>query len=102
MLDAARMALSFVQGRERADLDTDTQLAFALVKTIEIIGEAASRISGECQNRLPMIPWQDIVGMRNRLIHAYFEINADIVWSALTNDLPALAAQIEAFFEQKT
>jgi uncharacterized protein with HEPN domain len=69
--------------------------ALAVVKDIEIIGEAAARISEEAQEAYPQIPWVDIVGMRNRLTHAYFDINLDIVWDTVTANLPPLITELE-------
>ncbi|MDQ5853427.1 MAG: DUF86 domain-containing protein [Chloroflexota bacterium] len=71
MRDAAREAISFASGRSRGDLATSRMLVLALVKSIEIIGEAASRVSAEARAEVPAIPWQQMVAMRNRLIHAY-------------------------------
>ena len=90
MLDAAREAVSFARGRTRRDLDTDRQLVLSLVKDIEIVGEAANQIAEPTRRQLPAIPWQRIVGMRNRLVHAYFSINLDIVWQTVRADLPRL------------
>jgi uncharacterized protein with HEPN domain len=95
MLDAAREAESFVRDKTRADLESDRKLVLALVKSIEIIGEAATKTSQQCREELPHIPWADIVGMRNRLIHAYFDINLDILWMTVTEDLPPLVAELE-------
>lgn len=95
MLDAARDALSFVSGKSRVDLDASRMLALSLVKSIEIIGEAASRVSPACQSAYPGIPWPEIIGMRNRLIHAYFDINLDIVWRTITGELPPLVVELE-------
>ena len=95
MLDASREALSFAASRSREDLDSDRMLALSLVRCIEIIGEAASRVSGETRTLVPQIPWQDLVGMRNRLIHAYFDIDHDRVWDTVQDDLPSLIAQLE-------
>jgi uncharacterized protein with HEPN domain len=96
MLDAAEEAVGFARGRSRADLDRDRMLALAIVKTIEIIGEAASRVSAETQQTCPAVPWTDIVGMRNRLIHAYFDIDLDRVWDTLADDLPPLIVALRA------
>ena len=96
MLDAGQKAHLFAAGHSRDDLDKDEMLTLSLVKCIEIIGEAASRVSDECQKENPGIPWDDIIGMRNRLIHAYFDINRDIVWSTITEDLPSLIAELKA------
>ena len=66
MLDAAREAVAFIAGRTRADLDSNRMLVLAVVKSIEIIGEAASRVSEEGRATVPHLPWRQIVGMRNR------------------------------------
>ena len=95
MLDAAQEALSFVQGRSRAELDENRMLVLSLVKDVEIIGEAAYRISEEARGDLPSIPWADVIGMRHRLIHAYFDINLDVLLQTLVEDLPELISLIE-------
>lgn len=102
MLDAAREALRFAEGRTRADLDKDRQLTLALVKEIEIIGEAAYQISTETQASLPAIPWEDIIGMRHRLVHAYFDINLDILWQTVVEDLPTLVSLLEPYIPPET
>lgn len=91
MLEAVHEAVGFAQGRTRADLDSDRMLVMALVKEVEIIGEAAYRISAATQEQLPDVPWEDIIGMCHRLVHAYFDINLDILWETVQNDLPPLA-----------
>ena len=90
MLDAANEAVSFVEGRSREDLNSDTMLLRAVVKSIEIVGEAASKLSDSCKSEIHELPWEDIIGMRNRLIHAYFRVNRDVVWKTVQEDLPAL------------
>ena len=95
MLDAANEALTFIKGRVRADLDSDRMLVLSLIRELEIIGEAANKVSPETRSFSSAIPWQDITGMRNRLIHAYFNVDLDIVWSTVTKDLPVLKAELE-------
>ena len=95
MLEAAREAVSFARGRVRGDLETDRQLVLSLVKDIEIVGEAAAQVTESARTQAPDIPWQAIVAMRNRLVHAYFSINLDIVWETVQKDLPTLIAQLE-------
>lgn len=95
MLDSAREAVYFTQNKARSSLDTDRKLVLALVKSIEIIGEAAANVTKECRKDFPQIPWLNIIGMRNRLIHAYFDINLDIVWKTVTEDLPPLIIELE-------
>jgi uncharacterized protein with HEPN domain len=94
MFEAAENAQHFISGKNRTDLDTDPMLLFALVRAIEIIGEAASRVSAEQRAASPTIPWSAIVAMRNRLIHAYFDIDRDIVWRTLTEEIPSLRSQL--------
>ncbi len=96
MLDAAEEALEFAQGAARDDLSRDRKLTLALIKEIEIIGEAAYQISDETRSQLPDIPWDDIVGMRHRLVHAYFDINLDILWKTLQEDLPLLTEKLRS------
>jgi uncharacterized protein with HEPN domain len=96
MLEAIDDASSFIVGRQRGELDSDKMLLFALVRCVEIVGEAASRLSSEVQATAPEIPWAAIVGMRNRLIHAYFDVDTEIVWKTITVELPALAAQLRS------
>jgi uncharacterized protein with HEPN domain len=95
MLDAAQEALLFAQGRSRDDLESDRMLVLAIVKSIEIIGEAANQVSDVTQAAHTSIPWGAIVAMRNRLIHGYFDINLDIVWSTVDRELPPLIRQLE-------
>jgi uncharacterized protein with HEPN domain len=95
ILDAAREALAFVEGRSRADLDADNMLGLALVRLLEIIGEAARGVSGTLREAHPEVGWNKMAGMRDRLIHGYFDVNLDVVWKTVTRDLPLLIAQIE-------
>jgi uncharacterized protein with HEPN domain len=95
MLDAVNEALSFIQGKIRPDLDQERMLVLSLIRELEIIGEAASKISPETRSQTSTVPWQDITGMRNRLIHAYFDVDLDSVWSTVTKDLPVLKAELE-------
>ncbi len=96
MLYHAREALAMVEGRQRGDLDTDRMLELALTRLIEIIGEAASRVSDQTRRKYPEIPWAEIVGMRHRLIHGYDAVNLDILWDTVQIDLPPLIARLES------
>jgi uncharacterized protein with HEPN domain len=95
MRDAAKEALAFAEGKQRADLDRDRQLALALLKCIEIVGEAASAVGAETVARYPQIPWRQIRGMRNRLVHGYYEVDLNIVWDTVENNLAPLLAALE-------
>lgn len=96
MLDHAREAFSLVQGKTRADLDSDRLLNLGLVRLLEIVGEAASQVPREECALYPQIPWAQIVSLRNRLIHGYDTVDFDILWQIVTGDLPPLIAALEA------
>ena len=95
MLDAAREALSFAEGRKREDLNADRMLMHTLVRVVGIIGEAASKVSQEAREQMPNIEWRDVIGMRNRLVHVYFDINLDILWGTVIYDIPRLIEELE-------
>jgi len=95
ILDAAREAIGFAEGRSRSDLDTDRKLNLSLVRLLEVIGEAARGISPEFHQEHPDLPWKGMVGMRDRLIHGYFDVNLDVVWETVTEDLPGLVTKLE-------
>lgn len=95
MLEASQDAVSFVEGKNRKDLDENKMLRLSLIRCIEIIGEAASKLSIDCQSEFPAIPWKNIITMRNRLIHAYYDINLDTVWGTIIEDLPPLIIELE-------
>jgi uncharacterized protein with HEPN domain len=96
MIEAADQAVAFLQGRQRGDLDTDTMLCLAVTRAVEIVGEAAAQVSAAGRQELPDVPWPQIVGMRNRLVHAYFDVNRTILWDTVTLALPPLIDQLEA------
>ena len=93
ILEAAdKIRTRVARGRERFDADEDLQIV--LTHLVQVIGEATSRISSELIDRYPLLPWRQVVGMRNRVVHDYFEIDLDILWVAVTADVPHLADQI--------
>lgn len=95
MLDAVREALAFMIDKSREDLGNNRMLTLAIIKELEIIGEAASKLTPEFKAGQPYIPWADIVGMRNRLTHGYFDIDLDRVWDTVLEDLKPLCAELE-------
>jgi uncharacterized protein with HEPN domain len=99
MLEAAHAVSQFVTGRQREDLDADRMLLFALVRAVEVFGVAAAKVSPATQSATPEIPWPQIVGMRNRLIHAYFEIDRDILWKTATEEIPALLPRLQELIQ---
>ncbi|MGI0483186.1 DUF86 domain-containing protein [Geminocystis sp. CENA526] len=90
MLDASLKAIVFIEGKTESDLDNDDLLVFGLVKAIEIVGEVAGKVSKEYQVNHPEIHWSAMISMRNRLVHAYFDINKKVLWKTLQKDLPEL------------
>jgi uncharacterized protein with HEPN domain len=101
MLDAARKAIAFAQGRSRDDLGSDEMLALALVRLLEILGEAAKQVSPATRDRYPQIPWRQIAGTRDRLIHGYFDVDLDIIWEIVTHDLLPLVDALEQVLPQQ-
>ena len=95
MLDATQKAQQFIKGRTRAEIERDETLTLALVRLLEIIGEAAKSVSPETRQRYPDIPWKEITGTRDRLIHGYFDVDWNILWQILTVDLPPLITTLE-------
>ena len=94
MRDHAHEVAELMRGRSRSDLDSDRLLALAVVRLLEIIGEAAARVPDEERSRRPGVPWASIVGLRNRLIHGYDDVDHDIVWKIVTTDIPSLVSRL--------
>jgi uncharacterized protein with HEPN domain len=95
MLAYASEARELAQGRTRADLDHERMLELAVLRVLEVIGESATRLPDEIRARHPEVPWGSIIGLRNRLIHAYDEVDLDIVWDVLAFDVPDLVEKLE-------
>ncbi len=94
MCEAGQTAMATVAGKDAASLRADYVCTLGLVKCLEIVGEAAACLSSEFRARPPDLPWTAIIGMRNRLVHAYYEINYDLIWKTLTEDLPPFVARV--------
>jgi len=95
MLEAALIARSFIEEKTRQSLDEDQLLVFGLIHAITLIGEAAAKITQETRKDYPLFPWTQMIGMRNVLIHRYFEIDLEQVWKTVTDDLPILIIKLE-------
>jgi len=95
MIDAIEEALEFLAQKKRADLDQNRMLVLALLKELEILGEAANQVTAEFQKQSPEIPWAQIISTRNRLIHGYFDVDLDIVWNTFKKDLPLLLVALK-------
>jgi uncharacterized protein with HEPN domain len=95
MMDHSKEALSMISGKSRSSLRENRMLELALVRLVEIIGEAAGRIGLETKAKYPAIPWPQIIGMRNRLIHGYDTVDLDLLWNTIEDDLPPLIVELE-------
>ena len=95
MLNAGKEAADAVRGKSRTDFDRERILQLAVVRLLEIVGEAAGRVTADFRDQNSAIPWPQIVGLRNRLIHGYDSVDLDILWEILTRDLPVLISNLE-------
>lgn len=101
MLEEAQVAVSFCKGMTFEEFCNDRKTTNATVRSIEVIGEAASKISKSFQEKYIEINWQDVISMRNVLVHAYFEIDYEIVWKTVQGDLPLLIEQLQSILKNK-
>lgn len=99
MLEAAQKTVAFLRGKNREDLDSDEQLALAVVRLLEVVGEAANQVSAPFQAAHPEIPWSALRGTRNRLIHGYFDVDYEVVWQIVQTDLPPLIQRLKELME---
>ncbi len=100
MRDHVAEAIDLSSDRQRNDLDDDRVFALALTKLVEIVGEAAARVSEELRNSHAEIPWKQIIGTRNRLIHGYDAVDYDILWRIVDRELPVLIGQVESVLSE--
>ena len=101
MLDHVEEAVFLSKDRARRDLESDRVFFLALLKLVEMVGEAATRIPEATQARYPDIPWREIIGTRNRLIHGYDAVDFDILWEIVTADFPTLASRLRAILPEQ-
>lgn len=101
IIESCSAILQYIKNRSRPDLDSDRMLAAAITRELEIIGEAVNALSEDFKTNHPEIPWKDMIGMRNRLIHAYFNVNPDIIWQTAIVAVPELLQAILAIYQPK-
>ena len=101
MLENAQRAIHFVNGMNYEVFAKDDKTVYAVIRAVEIIGEAAGNIPEEIRSKYPDIPWRDVKGMRNKLIHQYFGINMEVVWQTIHEDLPMIIAILEDILKQE-
>ena len=95
ILRAAKLAVGYLEGKTRQEFLKDIQCQDAVIRRLEIIGEAAARVSEATTVEMPNIPWKKMVGMRNLMIHEYDDVDLGIVWDTVKDDLPSLIHLIE-------
>ena len=95
LLEAAKDAAAFAKDKVRSDLDQDRQLTLSLLKCLEIMGHAAALVSKECQLGCEPVPWEDIIQMKQQVVHTYWDIDRDWIWERVTRDLPTVTGAIE-------
>jgi uncharacterized protein with HEPN domain len=101
MLDHAKEAIELSRGRSREDLDKDRLFNLALVRLLEVVGEAPAHIPEDFRQQHPEVPWREISDLRNRLIHGYDTVNFDVLWAIVKQDLPPLVDQLTAILEEE-
>ena len=94
MLDAARKAQRFIEGLDFATFAANDEKVFAVIRALEIIGEAAKNIPESVRTRYPDVLWREVAGMRDKLIHGYFSVNLRRVWYTVQDDLPVLCSAL--------
>ncbi len=93
--DAVTKALTFVEGMDLSAFRKDERTQFAVVRALEVVGEATKKIPSRVRKQYPALPWPRMAGMRDKLIHDYFGVSVDVVWQTVQEDLPLLKTAIE-------
>ena len=94
IIEFADEIAELLTGRTREDLDANAEFHRALERCVELIGEAATRLPAEFREKYNAVPWRQIIGMRNAMIHGYDTVDADVLWDAASRDVPGLRAMI--------
>ena len=102
MLDAVQEILGFIEGHDRQSIHADRPAQHLIIRNLEILGEAASRVSPTYRQEHPEIPWRDMIDLRNRLIHVYFDLDLDVIWKTVEQDLPELVHKLDALLRHET
>jgi uncharacterized protein with HEPN domain len=101
ILEAIRRSALYIDNMDYEEFCDDTKTQDAVIRTLEIIGEATKRLSWELRNRHANLPWRNMASVRDKLIHGYFGVNLDIVWQIVTNELPEIAPKIEQILAEE-
>ncbi len=101
MLENAQRAIQFTAGMDYETFAKDDKTIYAVIRAVEIIGEAAANIPEKVRSEYPGIPWREVKGMRNKLVHHYFGINVEVVWQTIHEDLPILIDALKNIPDKK-
>ena len=101
MLQAIERICRYTKGKNFEDFIADDMMYYAVVKNIEILGEASNRLTEEFRQAHPKTPWKQVNGMRNYIVHEYFQVDNNVVWDVITNDLPVLEQQIKEYLTEE-
>lgn len=101
MLENANRATQFIEGMDFKAFSKDDKTVYAVIRAVEIIGEATRNIPQEIRTKYPEIPWRDASDMRNKLVHRYFGINLEVIWQTLNEDLPMLATALQEIIRRE-
>lgn len=102
IIDALEKCLSFVENMNFETFDSDEKTVFAVIRALEIIGEAVKQVPQETRQQYPAIPWREMAGMRDKLLHHYFGISHTVVWQTITEDVPLLIPQFHQLLKNFT
>lgn len=101
MLDAINLIEEYLRDKDYDEFKNNRMLQDAVIREIEIIGEATKNLSMAFRNKHPNIPWRQIAGMRDKLIHGYFGVDVDAVWDTVMKDIPSLKEKLQKIIKEK-
>lgn len=101
MLQAIERIRRYTRGKTFEDFTSDDMMYYAVVKNIEILCEASNMLTDEFRNKHPQTPWKQVNGMRNYIVHEYFQVDNNVVWDVVTNDLPLLEQQVIGYINKE-
>ena len=99
ILESINYIFEFSEGIEFEEFKSDMKLRFAIIKNLEIIGEASNMLTNEFREQNPETPWRELINLRHVLVHGYYQIKFELIWEIIQKDLPALKEQIQILYK---